>query len=128
MKDVFVKIALLAIGGTLGTLCRYGTSLLAVRLFGTGFAWGTMIVNLSGCFLIGYAFALAESSSLMGPLPRLFFITGFLGALTTFSSYALESINFIAADSSLLALVNILVNNVLGLALVAFGMWVCRHI
>lgn len=128
MKDLLVKIALLIIGGSLGTLCRYGVSLLAARLFGTGFAWGTLIVNLSGCFLIGFAIALAESSSIMGPLPRLFFVTGFLGALTTFSSYALESINFVIADTSLLALANFLLNNILGLTLVAFGMWVCRHI
>ncbi|MEM5788418.1 MAG: CrcB family protein [Syntrophobacteraceae bacterium] len=128
MNDHLLKIALLIAGGSLGTLFRYGTSLLAARVFGSGFAWGTMIVNLSGCFLIGCAFALAERTSMLGPLPRLFFVTGFLGALTTFSSYALESIGFIEAGTSSLALVNLLVNNILGLGLVAVGMWVCRHL
>jgi CrcB protein len=63
----------------------------------------------------------------MGPLPRIFFVTGFLGALTTFSTYAGESVNFVVAETSLLALLNIVSNNVLGLTLVILGMWVGRH-
>ena len=74
-------------GGSIGALSRYGVSLLAVSLFGSRFPWGTLIVNLAGCFLIGLSFALAErGSTIMHPSMRLFFVTGYLGALTTFDS------------------------------------------
>ncbi len=120
------KIVLVLIGGSIGALTRYGTSLLAVRLFGTAFPWGTLIVNLVGCFLIGLAFSLAERTPLMGPSARLFFVTGFLGALTTFSTYAQETVNSFRAGTHLVTTANILLNNVAGLALVMVGMWVGR--
>ena len=53
------KILLVLIGGSLGAVCRYAAGLLAVRWFGVSFPWGTLIVNLVGCFLIGLAFSLA---------------------------------------------------------------------
>ena len=104
-------------GGSLGALSRYGVSLLAASLFGSRFPWGTLIVNLAGCFLIGLCFALA----------RLFFMTGFLGALTTFSAFALESVNAMRAQAHLVMAANLLLNNVLGAALVLLGMWVGRR-
>jgi len=115
------KIALVMIGGSIGALSRYGISLLSVRLFGTGFPWGTLIVNLGGCFLIGISFALADRTHLMNPSVRLFFVTGFLGALTTFSTYGYETFIAIYAGSHWLAMGNMLLNNVLGLFLVFLG-------
>lgn len=121
------KILLLVLGGSLGTLSRYGIALLAVRLFGSKFPWGTLIVNLSGCFLIGLAFALAERGmNIMNPAARLFFITGYLGALTTFSSFALETVNAWRAETILVAVANFLANNIAGAALVFLGLWVGR--
>ncbi len=88
-----MKILLVMLGGSLGALSRYAVSLLAVKLFGVKFPWGTLIVNLSGCFLIGLAFAWGERGlGIMNPSIRLFFITGYLGALTTFSSFGLETV------------------------------------
>lgn len=76
-----MKILLVLIGGGIGSLSRYAVSLLAAQLFGTKFPWGTLIVNLSGCFLIGLSFALADRGlNIMTPSIRLFFMTGFLGA------------------------------------------------
>ena len=121
------KVLLVLVGGGLGALTRYGVSLLAVKLFGTRFPYGTLIVNLSGCFLIGISFALAERGlNIMNPLVRLFFITGFLGGLTTFSSYAVETVNAIRVGSSLVAAGNFLSNNLIGGALVFVGLWVGR--
>jgi fluoride exporter len=117
-----LRIFLVMIGGSLGALCRYGVSLLAVRLFGSGFAWGTLAVNLAGCFLIGFGVALADRTPILSPMQRLFFMTGFLGALTTFSTFALESANFMRAGTNLLVVANILSNNILGLGLVFLGM------
>jgi CrcB protein len=115
------KVLLVIIGGGIGAVTRYGATLLAGRTLGTGFPWGTLAVNLAGCFLIGISLGLAERSTLMPPATRLFFVTGFLGGLTTFSSYGLETV--VAARTGLgLALGNVLANNVAGLGLVVLGL------
>ncbi len=115
------KIVLVMMGGGVGSLTRYGITLLSIKLFGIRFPWGTLIVNLTGCFLIGLSFALAERSSLMNPTVRLFFITGFLGGLTTFSTYGYESFNAIYMGNQWMAIANVLFNNVAGLFLVFLG-------
>lgn len=124
---MMTNILLVMAGGGLGALSRYAVGLLAVRMLGHRFPWGTLLVNLAGCFLIGLAFALAaRGNSLMHPAQRLFFITGFLGALTTFSTYALETVDAARAQSMLVAVSNLLLNNFLGAALVLLGMWAGR--
>jgi CrcB protein len=121
------NVLLVLLGGSIGALSRYGVSLLAAKLFGSRFPWGTLVVNLTGCFLIGVAYALAErGSSWMTPSVRVFFVTGYLGALTTFSTYALETTSAAGAEDHLGALLNIAANNLLGLALVLLGAWVVR--
>ncbi len=121
------KILLVFTGGALGAVLRYLIGLLAVNLFGSKFPWGTLIVNLSGCFLIGLCAAWADKGlSIMNPLARLFFVTGFLGGLTTFSAFALETVTALNASANLGALANFLSNNLLGGALVFIGMWVGR--
>lgn len=127
-KPVLLRIVLVMVGGSLGALARYETALLAGRLIGTRFPWGTLLVNLTGCFLIGVSFALAERTSLLSPSARLFFMTGFLGALTTFSTFALETVNAVRGETLLIALMNFLVNNAVGLGLVILGMWLVRWI
>lgn len=113
---------LVIIGGGLGSACRYLFSLLAVKWFGDNFPIGTLGVNLLGCFLIGLSFSLA-GRNIISPMIRLLFMTGFLGGLTTFSTYALESANFTSNGEFLTALANIAVNNLGGLALVFLGLW-----
>jgi fluoride exporter len=115
------------IGGSLGALLRYGTTMLSVRIFGAAFPYGTLIVNLTGCLLIGAIMGLAERGSFVTPAFRLFFVTGFLGGLTTFSSYAWESVNAVRTASLGIALLNIALNNIAGLGLVLVGFWVVKH-
>ncbi len=116
-----IKIVLVMIGGSLGAVSRYGISMLSARLLGAGFPWGTLIVNLCGCFLIGISFALADRSPVMNPSVRLFFVTGFLGALTTFSTFGYETFSAVEGGNHWLAIANMLVNNAAGLVLVFLG-------
>jgi CrcB protein len=117
------KLLIVMFGGSLGAASRYGVNLLTVKLWGSGFPWGTLTVNLVGCFLIGLIFALADRVRLLTPDMRLFLITGYLGALTTFSSFSLETVNAARAGIALLPLTNILINNIGGLTLTFCGMW-----
>ena len=105
-----------------GAASRYAVSLLTARLFGPQFPYGTMVVNLAGCFLIGLLFALADRSRLLTPDVRLLLITGYLGALTTFSTFSLETVNAGRAGLTLQSLTNILINNLGGLSLTWLGL------
>ena len=116
------------IGGSLGALCRYSVALLAAKYIGSRFPWGTLLANLVGCFLIGLAFALADRTDYLSPSARLFFMTGFLGALTTFSTYALETVNSIRSGTNPAAITNFIVNNLGGVILVVAGMWLVQWI
>jgi len=116
------KWLLVMLGGSLGAASRYGIGLLTAKLLGTNFPWGTLTVNLSGCFIIGLLFALADRVHLLTPDVRLLLITGYLGALTTFSSFTLETVNAGRAGLTLQALTNILINNLGGLTLTYIGL------
>jgi len=122
-----VKILLLILGGALGALTRYGVTVFSVKTHGTGFPAGTLYVNLVGCLLIGLVFGLGEYRGL-NPDFRLFFITGFLGALTTFSSYGLETVAKANSGAFDMALVNIAANNIGGLILVKVGLMLSRMV
>ena len=120
-----IKILLILAGGGLGALCRYGLGVAGGRIMGVGFPWGTLAANMIGCLLIGIAFGLADRAQWFTPAIRLFFMTGFLGALTTFSTYALESVNYLR-NGSHVGLTNFLVNNIGGGLLVVAGLWLVR--
>lgn len=122
LQPGFNKVLLVMIGGGLGAVSRYAVSLLSARLWGPHFPWGTLTVNLIGCFLIGLLFAMAERARWLTPDLRLMLVTGYLGALTTFSTFALETASAGRLGLTLQPLANILANNIGGLALVVIGM------
>jgi CrcB protein len=113
------NIVLVLIGGGLGSVVRYLCSLAAGQALGDG--WGTILVNLFGCLLIGFIVGCVDRA-LLSRTFRVFFVTGFLGGFTTFSSFSLESINLLR-DSPTRGLANILINVVGGLTLTAIGLW-----
>ncbi len=119
---MFINMIWVMVGGGLGSVCRYLLSLLGAKIFGNSFPIGTLSVNLLGCFLIGLGFSLAERN-VLSPTLQLLFMTGFLGGLTTFSTYALESAHYIGNGQLYSALLNIAANNVPGLVLVFLGLW-----
>ncbi|MBF0226154.1 MAG: fluoride efflux transporter CrcB [Desulfobacterales bacterium] len=121
-----IKILLVLIGGGIGAVCRYSVSLLSVKLLGVRFPWGTLFVNLTGCFLIGICFALSERVTWLNPSVRLFFMTGFLGGLTTFSTFALETVIAERKGSDPISLINFFANNVIGMIMVLAGIWIVQ--
>ena len=120
------KILFVFIGGGTGAISRYGLSLLAVKIFGGRFPLGTLFVNCLGCFLIGLIFSLGAEKNIINSSFRLFFVTGFLGGLTTFSTYGIESVNFAVNGMMNISLINIAANNLCGLFLVLLGLWIGR--
>ncbi len=88
------ELGLVALGGATGAVARYWLSGLVYRLTGPGFPWGTLVVNLLGCFAIGIV-VVALESTLQSPAIRAAVAIGFLGAFTTFSTYSYEALALI---------------------------------
>jgi CrcB protein len=116
------------LGGSLGALSRYSIALSVAKHLDSRFPLGTLLANLTGCFLIGICFALAERTNLLVPSARLFFMTGFLGSLTTFSTYALETSRSLSTGSNPIAIANFLINNVGGIVCVYAGIFLIQSI
>jgi CrcB protein len=113
---------MLIIGGSAGTIVRYILSGVVYQSWGTRFPYGTLIVNLFGCFLVGYFVVITEERYLMSPNVRLLLLVGFCGAFTTFSTFILETANLVRDGESLLALANILVSVIIGFICFKLGM------
>lgn len=89
------QVLLIGLAGALGTLCRYFVGVMAGRLLGAGFPYGTLIVNVTGCFLIALVYELAISTTLVPANQRIVLASGFMGGLTTYSSFNYETTEFI---------------------------------
>jgi CrcB protein len=90
-RKVLLDLALLALAGALGTLARFGLSALSLRWFGDDFPWGTLLINSLGCFFFGLVYTLADERQWLTREVRLILLTGFMGAFTTFSTFAFET-------------------------------------
>jgi CrcB protein len=115
-----------ALGSALGGVARVGLSDLLVRRWGAAFHWGTLTANLAGCFLIGVFFSWAEVRLRLSPGARLFLMAGFCGGFTTFSTFALDTAQFIKAGSTSGALLYAVGSAALGLGLFWAGSVVGR--
>jgi CrcB protein len=115
------KTIFIAFAGLVGTLIRYWLSGFATRQYAETFPWGTLAVNLIGCFLAGALYHLVEERFLISPSVRAVIFIGLLGGFTTFSSYGLQTFTLLRDGEIGLATLNIAVSNVLGLLLVWVG-------
>lgn len=111
---------LVFLGGGLGSLFRYLMQSLGAHLFPGTFPWGTLIVNLTGSFLLGGLFGFGTAVHIR-PEWRLLLATGFLGGYTTFSSWQLESWTLFSSGHWKLGLGNLLGSTVLGLGALVAG-------
>ncbi len=120
------KLLWLALAGALGTLARYGLAGLVHRVDGISFPWGTLVVNITGCFLAGLIWTLFENRWPVTADTRIVILIGFLGAFTTFSAFMLETGELARSGEWLYALANIGLQNVLGFAALFAGITLGR--
>ena len=122
------KIIALAIGGTLGTLSRYGVSLLGGKVKVGVFPLGTIAVNLMGCFLFGLVFTLLEAKFTVSHAVKLLLLTGFMGAFTTFSTYMFETVTLHSQREWGILALNFALQNIGGFLLVMAGIALGRTV
>jgi CrcB protein len=115
------RALLIALGGAIGTVLRYLTSVLAARWLGVDFPYGTLIVNLAGSFLIGLIHQLGTESLVIPDDARWFLTTGVLGGLTTYSAFSYETVRLVEAQAWMQAWANVAVTTVACLALCFLG-------
>lgn len=117
-----MNILLVGLGGALGSISRYllGTWIQSLSR-SIDFPYGTLVVNLSGCFVIGLLSQLAEARGAFTVEARALVFIGVLGGFTTFSSFGNDTINLLRAGSTLPALANVGANVIFGLGLVWLG-------
>lgn len=101
-----LQVLAIAGGGALGALARFWMSAELYRLFGRGFPWGTLAVNVLGSFLMGLLFVLFLERLAAGPEVRSAVLVGFLGAFTTFSTFSLETLNLVESGYLARAFIN----------------------
>jgi CrcB protein len=116
-------------GGALGAVVRWGVSLVLTPPQAQGYALiiATLSVNMIGCLFIGIAYQASLQANFSEPL-RLFIITGFLGALTTFSTFALENIRLFKNGDLSFALLNLLISNIGGISMAALGLFIASKV
>lgn len=85
---MFKAMIIAGLGGFIGTCLRYLVGKFCTFACVSHFPWGTFVVNVVGCFLIGIFFGLAEKMHVLSPSMNVFLITGFCGGFTTFSSFS----------------------------------------
>lgn len=101
------KYLFVGVGGMIGSICRYGLSGLLYRTLGDRFPYGTLAVNIVGCFAIGLLMTLFEERWLVPPNLRLFLTIGILGGFTTFSTFSYETVEMLKGGNFFLASLNI---------------------
>lgn len=116
-----LKYFLIGTGGFLGSVLRYWTSVNSYRIFGEKFPYGTFVVNVLGCLLIGFIAEISENRFLINPEIRTFLMIGFLGGYTTFSTFGYETFMLLQDKDYFTALTNIFLSVIVCLASVWIG-------
>jgi CrcB protein len=122
-----VKYLLILTGGGIGSLARYIVANTIATRMGAKFPWGTMVVNVTGCFLIGLIMAMLTERAHLNPNWRFALVVGFLGGYTTFSSFEWETYSAIRDGGFWIGLANIIGSVTLGYAAVWVGALFARR-
>ena len=121
MRTIWVGIA-----GFFGAIARYSLGGFISERTRGAFPWETLVINVSGCFALGFIFALLTERFMPNPTVRIALTVGFLGAYTTFSTFAFETMRLAEDGAILLAATNIIASVGVGLLAVYAGTWAGR--
>jgi CrcB protein len=120
------KYVELIIGGSAGTVARYLLGGFVYSVFGASFPYGTMVINLLGCLLIGFLSTMAQEKFLLGSNVRVMLMLGFCGAFTTFSTLILETNNLVRDGEMMRAFANLFISIIAGLILFRIGVLIAE--
>jgi CrcB protein len=120
------NIVLVGLGGAIGSVLRYVSSIFVDRYFSSVFPWATFAVNIVGCLLVGLLLGIFERQQLATAEIRLLFVTGFCGGYTTFSTFAAENLTLIQYEQFGLAVLYTVLSVLIGIAAVWLGISLAR--
>ena len=124
--EMLKTILYIAIGGAIGSVLRFLTTILVSKFWSNQFPLATFIANIFGCFLIGLFIGILAKNNLADSNLKWFLVTGFCGGFTTFSAFGMENYNLFQSNNSLLAFGYIALSIILGLFAVWFGFFVSK--
>jgi CrcB protein len=119
-------LLIVGLGGGIGSVFRYLTSVWTQKLVQSAFPWATFIVNVLGCLIIGILVGFFTKQQIENSDLKLLFVTGFCGGFTTFSAFALENMKLFQTGNSLLALLYIALSVIVGIFAVWSGMMITK--
>jgi CrcB protein len=122
------RYAMIAVGGALGALARYQLAAMIQARIPAGFPWGTFVVNVSGCLIMGIAATLLTDRLVVHPNWRFLIPIGFIGAYTTFSTFEYETFRAVSDGAWLIGGLNVLASVVAGYAALWLGVVLSRAI
>jgi fluoride exporter len=123
-----MNILIVFVGGGVGAAARYLLQGAVYRLTGAGFPYGTIVVNILGCFLIGLLMSSMEERFLAAPTLRIFLTIGILGGFTTFSSFSYETMVLLREGDLLAGGLNIIASTVICLGATWLGLGLGRYV
>ena len=115
------KLALLVMAGGMGALARYGLAGFVQKYNGMSFPWGTVVVNLTGCFAAGLLWSLFENRWHVSGETRTVVLVGFMGAFSTFSTFIFETADLLRSAQWFYATANLTIQNGIGLLALFMG-------
>lgn len=122
------KYIFIAIGGSLGAIARYGVGAAVASRLGTRFPYGTLIINITACIIIGFAMTFLGKRADLNPAWRFLIPVGFLGAYSTFSSYEWETFSTLRTGAFTLATLYAFISLIVGLVAVWCGVMIAEVI
>jgi fluoride exporter len=123
---MFRTILLIALGGGIGSVFRYFTTVIVQKYYATVFPLATFIANILGCLLIGVILGLLEKNQLSNSNLKWFLITGFCGGYTTFSTFGFENIALLQSNNTALMFLYIASSIIIGLFAVWLGLFITK--
>ena len=119
-------LLIVGLGGGIGSVFRYLTSVWTQKLVQSVFPWATFIVNVLGCLIIGILVGFFTKQQIENSDLKLLFVTGFCGGFTTFSAFALENMKLFQTENPLLALLYIALSVIVGIFAVWSGIMIMK--